>query len=84
LHSLAGEAHVIDIRNIGLLGAVELMSDKSKSAGERGLAIQANCFARNVFVRPVGDTILLSPPFIIETGQIDEIVAALCAAIRAL
>jgi beta-alanine--pyruvate transaminase len=84
LHSLVGEPHIVDIRNIGLLGAIELTPDIDKVSGARGLAVQADCFARNVFVRQVGDAIVLSPPFIIERGQIDEIVAALREAIRAL
>jgi beta-alanine--pyruvate transaminase len=84
LHSLTGEPRVVDIRNIGLLGAIELSPKYSMGAGALGLAMQAECFARNVFVRPVGDAVVLSPPFIIETHQIDEIVAALRAALRTL
>jgi beta-alanine--pyruvate transaminase len=82
LHSLASEPHVSDIRNIGLLGAVDLAPDPRDVVGARGLAVQAECFERGIFVRPVRDTIVLSPPFIIEINQIDEIVATLRAAIR--
>jgi beta-alanine--pyruvate transaminase len=82
LHSLAGEPHVVDVRNIGLLGAIELAVDESKGGGSRGLAAQARCYERNIFVRSVGDTIVMSPPFVIDTGHIDEIVAALRVAIR--
>lgn len=84
LHSLADEPHVVDVRNIGLLGAVEMDPDRKLGPGSRALAVQTKCFERNVFVRPVGDAVVLSPPFIIEPHQIDEIVDALRKAIRTL
>lgn len=46
--------------------------------------MQTEYFVRNVFVHPVDDAIVLSPPLIIEINQIDEIVAAPRASIRAL
>jgi beta-alanine--pyruvate transaminase len=83
LHSLAGEPHVIDVRNIGLLGAIELAPSRDKGAGVRALTIQAECFRRGIFVRPLGDSVVMSPPFIIEPAQIDEMVEALRQGIRA-
>lgn len=84
LHSLTNVPHVVDIRNIGLLGAIELLPDRDRGVGVRGLAVQAECFRRGVFVRPVADTIVLSPPFIIESGEIDELISIVRSAIRML
>ena len=41
-----------------------------------------DCFNHNVMTRVTGDIIALSPPLIIETHQIDELVGTLSDAIR--
>ena len=81
LHSMRGEPNVIDVRNIGLVGGVEL----SPLAGEptrRAFNIFLDCFEKGVFVRTTGDTVALSPPLIIERSHIDHIVETLRGAIR--
>ncbi len=82
LHSLAGEPLVTDIRNLGLLGAVELES-LAGSPGVRGAALQAACFREGLFCRAVADSVVLSPPLIIDVDQIDRIVSIIRAALRA-
>ncbi|MFA5952338.1 MAG: aspartate aminotransferase family protein [Hyphomicrobium sp.] len=70
LHALAGLPHVIDIRNIGLIGAIELETargEPSRRAYERFV----KCYERGLLVRTTGDTIALSPPLIIEKSEID-------------
>jgi beta-alanine--pyruvate transaminase len=74
LHALRDLPGVLDIRNLGLLGAVQWSPEDGRPSGARALAIQAACFKRGVFVRPVADSIVLSPPYIIEREQIDTIV----------
>jgi beta-alanine--pyruvate transaminase len=81
LHGLRGLPHVIDIRNYGLIGGVELESRQGKP-GARGYEVFLKCFERGVFVRQTGDTIAMSPPLIIETKQIDRIVETVATAIR--
>jgi beta-alanine--pyruvate transaminase len=81
VHSLRGLPHVIDIRNYGLIGAVELEPRTGKPAA-RGFEVFLKCFERGVMVRQTGDTIAMSPPLIIEQKQIERMVETLGAVIR--
>jgi beta-alanine--pyruvate transaminase len=81
VHSLRGLPHVIDIRNYGLIGAVE-MEARTGKPGARGFEVFLKCFERGVMVRQTGDTIAMSPPLIIEQKQIERIVETLGAVIR--
>jgi beta-alanine--pyruvate transaminase len=73
VHSLKGEPHVIDIRNLGLVAGIELAARDGK-VGARGMDIHVDCFRNGLLVRVTGDIIALSPPLIIEKPQIDRIV----------
>lgn len=73
LHSLKDARHVIDIRNIGLVGAIELESIAGQPT-KRAFSAFVKAFEKGVLIRTTGDIIALSPPLIIEKGQIDEIV----------
>src|ERR1700722_6030930 len=81
VHSLRGLPHVIDVRNYGLIGAVELEARAGKP-GARGFEVFLKCFERGVMVRQTGDTIAMSPPLIIESKQIARIVETLGSVIR--
>jgi beta-alanine--pyruvate transaminase len=72
LHSLKGEPHVIDIRNIGLIGAIELESIAGAPT-KRAFSAFVKAFERGLLIRTTGDIIALSPPLIITKGQIDEL-----------
>ncbi|WP_238147097.1 aspartate aminotransferase family protein [Rhizorhabdus dicambivorans] len=61
LHSLAGLPNVIDVRNFGLMGAVEL-APRPGSPGARALEIHKRCFwDERVVVRSAGETIQFAP-----------------------
>jgi beta-alanine--pyruvate transaminase len=81
VHSLRGLPHVIDIRNYGLIAAVELEPRQGKP-GARGFDVFLKCFERGVMVRQTGDTIAMAPPLVIEPKQIERIVETLSAVIR--
>jgi len=82
VHSLRGSPNVIDVRNLGLVGAVELASRDAK-VGARGADVMAECFANeNLLIRVTGDIIAMSPPLIVEREQIDQIVERLGRALR--
>jgi beta-alanine--pyruvate transaminase len=81
VHSLRGLPNVIDIRNFGLIGAVEL-EPRAGKPGTRAFDVFLKCFERGVMVRITGDVIALSPPLIIEPGEIAQIVETLAGAIR--
>jgi len=80
VHNLRGAPHVVDLRNIGLVGAVEL-EPRAGAPGARGFEIFLKCFEAGVLVRVTGDTIALSPPLIVEREQIDRIFEVLGEAI---
>jgi beta-alanine--pyruvate transaminase len=81
VHSLRGLPHVVDVRNYGLIGAVEL-EPRAGKPGARGFEVFLKCFERGVMVRQTGDTIAMSPPLIIESKQIARIVETLGSVIR--
>jgi beta-alanine--pyruvate transaminase len=73
LHSLRDCPHVIDIRNIGLIGAIEL----APIAGEptkRAFSAFLKAYESGYLIRTTGDIIALSPPLIITKAEIDELI----------
>jgi putrescine aminotransferase len=73
-HPIVGET-----RAMGLLGAIELSSDKTrrarfKDSGRVGTICRDHCFKNNLIMRACWDTMVLAPPFIITKKEIDEIV----------
>jgi beta-alanine--pyruvate transaminase len=72
IHSLKGLPNVIDVRNCGLMGAVEL-EPRPGAAGKRAYEAFLKVFADGVLIRWTGDTLAFSPPLIVEKQQIDRI-----------
>ena len=75
IHKLRGERHVIDVRNLGLVGGVEL-APRAGAPGARAYDVFVRCFEKGVLTRYTGDILVFSPPLIIEEAQIDEIFKA--------
>jgi len=76
LHSLKGVRHVVDVRNIGLVGGVEL-APRDGAPGARGFETYLKCFEKGVLVRNTADIIALAPALIVEEKQIDQMVSTL-------
>ena len=76
LHSLKGLPHVIDIRNLGLVGAVELEPIPAEPA-KRAFNACLAAYERGLLTRVTGDIIALSPPLIAEKSHVDEIIGTL-------
>ncbi|MGI0119019.1 aspartate aminotransferase family protein [Zooshikella sp. RANM57] len=76
LHSLADSPYVIDIRNLGLVGAIELEPQKNKPT-KRAFQAYLDAFEQGVLIRTTGDIIALSPPLIISRAEIDQILSTL-------
>ncbi len=72
VHSLKGCPHVIDLRNLGLIGAIELEPIPGKPTA-RAFDAFLKCYEKGVLIRTTGDIIALSPPLIIEKEHIDQI-----------
>jgi putrescine aminotransferase len=76
-HPLVGE-----VRTLGLLGAIELVADRKNRTffpdpGTVGTQCRNYCFGSGLVSRAIRDTMVLSPPLIINESEIDEIVAKL-------
>ena len=81
VHSMRGLPNVIDVRNYGLIAAVEL-DPRAGKPGARAFDVFLKCFERGVMVRQTGDVIALSPPLIVERSHITQIVETLSQVIR--
>ncbi len=83
LMTLKGLPNVLDIRCVGLTGAIDLAP--SSSPGERGYkALEHSFHNERIMFRLAGDTIELTPPFIVSEDQIGEIVDKLGKTIKAV
>ncbi|KKC33027.1 aspartate aminotransferase family protein [Devosia psychrophila] len=83
LHSLKGLPHVIDVRNIGLVGAIELQPIAGQPT-KRAFSAFLKAFEAGVLIRTTGDIIALSPPLIVEKSHIDHIVGTLADILKTL
>ncbi len=81
VHSLAESPHVIDVRNIGLVGAIELESIPG-APGKRAFDVFRTCFERGVLIRTTGDIIALSPPLIVENTHIDQAISTIADVLK--
>jgi len=71
-HALKGAPHVVDIRNCGLMAAIEL-EPRAGQPGKRAYEVFVKAFEAGVLIRVTGDIIALSPPLIVERAQIERI-----------
>ncbi|ROZ64190.1 aminotransferase class III-fold pyridoxal phosphate-dependent enzyme [Ramlibacter sp. WS9] len=71
-HELREAPHVVDIRNVGLLGAIDLRP-RPGTPGARGNECQQACLKAGLLIRNSGDTLVLSPPLVINESQIEQV-----------
>ncbi|WP_369573986.1 aminotransferase class III-fold pyridoxal phosphate-dependent enzyme [Acidithiobacillus sp. IBUN Pt1247-S3] len=83
VHSLRDSPHVRDIRNLGLMAAIEL-EPHADAVGARGYAAMIEAFRRGLLIRATGDTIALSPPLIIELSHMDRMYQTLRDVLRSI
>ena len=83
LHSLKGLPHVIDIRNLGLIGAIELEPIAGQPT-KRAFSAFVKAFETGILIRTTGDIIAMSPPLIISKAQIDELIGTLGSILKTL
>ena len=82
-HALKGTRHVIDIRNCGLIAAIEL-EPRAGAPGRRAYETFVKAFESGVLIRVTGDIIALSPPLIVEKPQIDRLFASIREVLQAV
>jgi adenosylmethionine-8-amino-7-oxononanoate aminotransferase len=76
LAPLAAHPHVADVRQLGMMAGVELVADRS--AGEsyppgerRGYRVCKRTTASGVWLRPLGDVVVVMPPLSISDGELE-------------
>ncbi len=83
LHGLRGHRNVIDLRNIGLVAAVEL-APRPGEPGKRGFEALLACWERGLLIRTTGDTIAMAPPLIAEPAHIEQMLAIVADVVSTL
>ena len=87
--SLADHDMVGEVQNVGLMGAVQLTTNKKTrerfaKPDEIGSIVRDHCLANGLILRATGDRMLASPPLIITHEQVDEVVTTLRKALDAI
>ncbi len=72
LHGLKDKPHVIDVRNLQFIGAIEL-APREGAPGARATEVYSRCWEKGVFVRPIGDSVAVCPPLIAEETHLKRI-----------
>ncbi|MFS4437673.1 aspartate aminotransferase family protein [Paracoccaceae bacterium GXU_MW_L88] len=83
IFSLKDHPNVIDIRTMGMVGAIELTPLEGQPTA-RAFSAFLDCYERGSLIRTTGDTIALSPPLTIEKNEIDKLITDVGAAIKAV
>ncbi|WP_420392876.1 aspartate aminotransferase family protein [Acuticoccus sp.] len=83
VHRLADRRHVVDVRNLGLVGAIEL-APREGAPGARGMDAVQLAFDAGLMIRVTGDIIALSPPLVITEDEIETIVLTLATVLDAV
>jgi adenosylmethionine-8-amino-7-oxononanoate aminotransferase len=89
LEVLRALPYVGDVRCLGMIGAVELFKDVVTKepfplTDRMGIKVCAEMRERGVLTRPIGNTIVLMPPYCISVAQLDRVLSVLAESIRAV
>ncbi len=79
LRPLADHPGVAEIRQVGLLAAIEF--EPRGEVGEAAGAVRAEAEANGVIFRPIGDTLAIAPPYVVTPEELDHIVDVMVASI---
>ncbi len=88
LAPLKEHPHVSEVRQTGMIAALDLVADKSRrqaypAAERRGLEVYRYGLAHEAILRPLGDVLYLMPPYVIDADEIRQVVRTLTAGIDA-
>lgn len=89
LAPLSDHRHVGDVRQRGLMAAIELVQCKRSrqpfsAASDVGNRVCEAALESNVWVRPLGDVVIVMPPLSITMAEIDQLTAAVRDALAIL
>jgi len=88
LKRLEADPRVGEVRSLGLIGAVEIVSKQGTNqrfAGKEGKAgpiVRDACIRNGLMVRAIRDCIVMCPPLIITHGEIDRMIDIIGKALR--
>ncbi|MEO8803377.1 MAG: adenosylmethionine--8-amino-7-oxononanoate transaminase [Rudaea sp.] len=87
LAPLNDHPHVADVRQTGMIAAVELVRDKAScvpfpAAERRGLRVYLHALDCGVLLRPLGDVVYFMPPYVVSKTEIDLMVDTAIAGIQ--
>jgi adenosylmethionine-8-amino-7-oxononanoate aminotransferase len=87
LAPLRDHPHVKEIRQVGLMAGIELVQDKRTGApyppGKRmGLKVCDACLARGVWLRPLGDVVVIMPPLVVSRQELVFLIRVVTQAIE--
>jgi adenosylmethionine---8-amino-7-oxononanoate aminotransferase len=88
LAPLQDHPHVADVRQLGLLAGVELVADRATgrpfpAAERRGFRVCRRAIANGVWLRPLGDVLVVLPPLAISEAELDLLGRVLCQSVEA-
>jgi adenosylmethionine-8-amino-7-oxononanoate aminotransferase len=86
LAPLAAHTHVADVRQTGMIAAIELVQDKSSrepfpADERRGLRVYRYALEQGVLLRPLGNVVYFMPPYVVTPDEIDLVVQTAIAGI---
>jgi adenosylmethionine-8-amino-7-oxononanoate aminotransferase len=89
LKEISGLPHAGDVRNSGLMAGVELVMDKNTKApypweDRIGWRVEAHARDNGVFIRPLGNVIVIMPPLSIKPAELTRMLEVIGAAIKAV
>lgn len=81
LARLAAHKHVGDVRQCGLIAGIELVRDRATAepypwAEQRGMRVCRHALSRGVWLRPLGNVVVIMPPLAISLAELDRICVA--------
>ncbi len=79
-HELGGLPHVAEVRQTGMIVAVEMAPNGDRAAAydwreRRGLRVYRHGLEHEALLRPIGNVVYFMPPYVVEPAQIDALVA---------
>jgi 4-aminobutyrate--pyruvate transaminase len=88
LRDLIGNPIVGEVRGLGLMGAIELVADRKERQHfapeiRAGDCVVSEAEACGLFVRAVGDSVVLAPPLVISEGEVAELLRRFRNAVEA-
>ncbi len=87
LASLRNHPHVADVRQTGMIAAVELVAERTTrrpyaAAERRGLRVYLHGLEHGALLRPIGNVVYFMPPYVITEQEIDQLVDTALAGIE--